>query len=40
MGDDEVVTCHFTDDIDTGATVNILSLDDEFHRGVLGIHEG
>ena len=41
----EVLTCGFTDHVDTGtsvddATVNVASFDDDFHRGVLRIHEG
>ena len=45
MGDAEVVTCGFTDHIDTGtsiddAFVNVASFDDDFHRGVLGVLEG
>ena len=45
MGDVEVVTCGFTDYVDTGTSVddasrNVSSFDDDFHRGVSGFHEG
>ena len=45
MGDAEVVTCGFTDHVDTGpsvddASMNVTSFNDDFHRGVLGVHEG
>ena len=45
MGEAEGLTCGFTDHVDTGTTVddtsvNVSSLDDDFHRGVLGVHEG
>ena len=45
MGDAEVVTCGFTDHVETGTSVddtfvNVTSVDDDFHRGILGIHEG